>query len=117
MMTLPEFRTALAGILPPMAGDVRLLETFIIRTDEWGGDMSTVTDLLKDLNRILGHVWFSDPAIHQRVFEAIEAFGKTVAALGGMTVNERLFSFGLLDLWDASSDELRRMLRLKVEAA
>jgi hypothetical protein len=116
-VTLPELRHTLAGVAPATAEDARLRDIFVGRLDAWPGDPSTTERLLDDLNRILGQVWFSTSGVHSQVFEAICAFSKTVAGIGGMTLNERLFNFGLLDAWDASSAEEQKRLRIKLGAA
>jgi hypothetical protein len=116
-MTLPELRATLARISPLVVDDAKLRDMFIARLDTWPSDTSTVERLLDDLNRILGNVWFSMSGVHQQVFEALEAFAKTVTQIRGMTLNERLFNLGFLDTWDASSDATKKIIRSKLGAA
>ena len=116
-MTLPEFRTALAGITPGTAEDAKLRDLFTARLDAWVGDNSTAERLLDDLNRILGNVWFSAPEVHTAIFQALEKFATEVRGIGGMTMNERLYTFGLFDSWDAATDTARKVLRSKLGAA
>jgi hypothetical protein len=116
-MTLAEFRIALGQIRPPAAGDAKLLDLFVGRLDAWAADGATAEALLGDLNRILGNVWFSTPEIHTAVFDALDAFAKEVHGIAGMTVNERLFTFGLFDAWDGATASTRERLRFKLGAA
>jgi hypothetical protein len=116
-MTLPELRAALAEIRPLTADDARLRDLFIARLDGWIIDEVTVERLLDDLNRILGNVWFSAPEVHTAVFQALEDFAKEVRGISGMTVNERLFTFGLLDAWDRATESTRKLFRSKLGAA
>jgi hypothetical protein len=97
--------------------DAKLRNLFIGRLDAWATDEVTAERLLDDLKRILGNVWFSSPAVHTAVFQALEGFAKEVHGMSGMTVNERLFTFGLLEGWDAASDATRKRFRAKLGAA
>ena len=116
-MTLPQLRNTLVNIGPLADQDAKLRNLFLGRLDMWATDESTAEGLLDDLNRILGNVWFSSSAVHTAVFQALEDFAKEVRGIGGMTVNERLFTFGLLDEWDAASDATRKRFRAKLGAA
>jgi len=116
-MTLPVLRAALTEITPPTADDAKLRDLFIARLDGWVIDDSTAERLLDDLNGILGNVWFSAPGVHAAVFQALEDFAKEVRGIGGMTVNERLFTFGLLDAWDRATESTRKLFRSKLGAA
>ena len=116
-MTLPEFRQALTGLGSMTPDDAKLLDLFITSIDRWVLDASTPDHLVDHLSRILGNVWFSSRDLHQQVFDALDAFAATVGELGGMTMNERLFTFGLFDRWDASTDDVRKSIRLKLRAS
>jgi hypothetical protein len=116
-VTLPQLRSALVNVGPLADQDAKLRDLFVGRLDAWPTDDSTAEGLLADLNRILGNVWFSSSAVHTAVFQALEAFGKEVHGVSGMTVNERLFTFGLLDSWDAATDATRKLFRAKLGAA
>jgi hypothetical protein len=115
-MTLPLFRQALAGLGSLTPDDAQLRDLFVEAIDAWMRDASTPDRLVDRLNRLLGNVWFSSNQIHQHVFDAVAKLAETVRELDGMTMNERLFSFGLLDLWDRSTDEARNTIRVKLKA-
>ena len=89
---------------------------FVDRLAGWDTDPSTAEELLRDMNRLLGQVWFEAPGVHDKVFELIEALAKTVGGIGGMTMNERLFNFGLLEAWDRSSAADQGDIRRKLAA-
>jgi len=116
-MTRDELRAALAGFPPGSREDAAARGVFVARIDAWPSDTSPAAQLVDDLDRILGNVWFSEPATHERVGRAIEAFAATVRQIGGMTMNERLFVLGLVDLWDTSSEQERAALRSKVSGS
>src|SRR4051812_22629826 len=115
-MYFADLKAALTKLPIEKPEDARLRDLFVARLQAWKTDSSTAHQLLDDLRRLLGSVWFSDTEAHQRVFDAIEAFGTNVHYLSGMTMNERLFVFGFLDQWDDSLKATRQAIRLKLEA-
>jgi len=96
--------------------DAALVELFLKRLDRWREDESTVEELVSELDRTLGHIWFSSNEAHATVALIIARLRDTVAAIGGMTMNERLYAFELFDRWDHSSDAERDVLYKKVLA-
>jgi hypothetical protein len=116
-MTLPTLRATLVEFRPLTADDAKQRDLFIARLDRWAVDDSTIERLLEDLNRILGNVWFSAAEVHTAVFQMLEDFATEVRGIGGMTVNERLFTFGLLDAWDRATESTRTVFRSKLGAA
>jgi hypothetical protein len=61
-------------------------------------------------------VWFSTNENHATVALSIARLRDTLAAIGGMTINERLFVFDLMDRWDQATDAERDALYKKVLA-
>ena len=96
--------------------DAALADLFLHRLSRWRDDESTVEELVAELDRTLGQVWFSSHEAHARVALTIARLRDTVAAIGGMTMNERLYAFDLFDRWDRSSDTERDVLYKKLLA-
>ena len=96
--------------------EAALVDLFLHRLACWREDDSTVEDVLADLDRTLGQVWFSSHEAHATVALIVARLRDTVAAIGGMTMNERLDAFDLFDRWDRSSDAERDVLYKKLLA-
>ena len=105
-----RFRTSVAG------PDAALVDLFLDRLSAWREDDSTVNDLIADLDRVLGQVWFSSNENHATVALLIACLRDTVASVGGMTMNERLVIFDLTDRWDRTATAQRGKLYQKVLA-
>lgn len=116
-MYFKDLKATLTELPVQKPEDARLRDLFVMRLQAWETDSSTAHQLLDDLRGLLGSARFSDAGAHQRVFDAIEAFGTNVHYLSGMTMNERLFVFGFLDGWDDSSKATRKAIRSKLEAS
>jgi hypothetical protein len=96
--------------------DAALVDLFLHRLSRWRDDESAVEELVAELDRTLGHVWFSSHEAHATIALIIARLRDTVAAIGGMTMNERLYAFDLFDRWDRSSDAERDVVYKKVLA-
>jgi len=115
MTSIADIRQELMNLRGRLGSpDAALVDLFLDRLSRWSGDDSTVEKLLGDLDRILGQLWFSSHEAHATVALIIARLRDTVAAIGGMTMNERLFFFDLLDRWDQTPDAERDTLYQKL---
>lgn len=75
----------------------------VIREEPVGDDVAS-------MDRLFGNTWLKDEQAYRKAYSTWDRFkGLLVQSLQGMTVNERLFNLGLLDLFDdavARRDEL-----------
>jgi hypothetical protein len=116
-MILAELQQRLEGLRCELrTKDAMQVGILVDRIIAWKADATTPRELLASLTRCLGGLWFSSDDVHRSVHEAIESFRPTVESLGGMTMNERLVMFDLIDLWDGSGEEIRDTLYSKLEA-
>ncbi len=85
--------------------------------DEWKENYSDVEDLANLISKWLGNVWFNDQEAHNDFYNAFSNFRENVINnIGGMTVNERLYYFGLIAQWDKADNESRKRIRVKINA-
>jgi hypothetical protein len=104
IQSIPDSESALRRDLARWVQDWKLsaesLEKFAYLMDKWHGNVRFQEDNDSD-------------AFYQnwRSFNALAIDG-----IGGMTMNERLYLFGLLELWDESDEKLRAVLRMKMKA-
>ena len=97
--------------------DAALVDIFLNWLSAWREDDSTVGVLMAGLDRILGQIWFSSNENHAKVALLIARLRDTVARIDGMTMNERLYAFGLMDRWDRTATAQRDNLYKKVLAS
>jgi hypothetical protein len=111
MTTLSEARQELErlkAVAPTPDG--ALIDLFLHRLAGWSEDDSSVDDLVRELDRILGGVWFSNSERQAAVALTLAKVRDTVGAVEGMTMNERLATFDLFSRWDDSSESQRKIL-------
>jgi len=96
--------------------DAALVDLFIGRLSRWRDDDTTAEKFVAELDRTLGHIWFSSNENHATVALMIARLRDMLSAVGGMTMNERLYVFDLTDRWDRASDVQRDVIYRKVLA-
>ncbi len=84
----------------------------------WKDSSATADDLAAALERYIGNVWIGSNHDHERVYALWSAFRQdAISAIHGMTMNERLYLFGLLERFDSlQSDADRQALYRKLHA-
>ncbi|HET9251981.1 MAG TPA: hypothetical protein VFP58_07690 [Candidatus Eisenbacteria bacterium] len=117
-MMLAQLRTELETLRSGSpASDAGITNLFLSVIESWKQDPTTPRQLMSNLDRTLGNVWFSQDETHRRVHRLLEEFRSTVESLGGMTMNERLVMFDLMDAWDQVTEEGRHALYAKLDAS
>lgn len=83
----------------------------------WKDDDTTVEALREQVERFIGNAWIEREEHHNAICAAWSAFvGSTIASVKGMTMNERLYLFGLERRFEEAPDEQKSMLYAKVLA-
>lgn len=76
---------------------------------EWKFNADNVDELRTQVERYIGNSWIADDSTHAAVYVLWSAFCKTaIDCIGGMSMNERLFRFGLFERFDNASSPLAR---------
>jgi len=85
----------------------------------WKDSSATANELAEMLERYIGNVWIGTNEDHQRVYALWAAFRKDeISGIHGMTMNERLYLFGLLDRFDSmQGDGDRQVMYRKLHAS
>jgi hypothetical protein len=117
MRTLSDVRDDLGTLRATLPSpDAALVDLFLSRLSQWREDDASLETLIRELNALVAEQVFSTHDAHARVALALAGLHDSIDAVGGMTMNERLFSFDLLDRWDQASEDQRTILYEKVLA-
>ena len=104
-MTIDNLASAIARLSPDPV--VQGLAQLLI---DWKYDQSTVEHLSVRVDRYIGNTWVADDAIHTQVHKMWSEFRAVeIQGIGGKTMNERLFSFGLFVAFDNVNTEEQRI--------
>ncbi|MBC8770648.1 hypothetical protein H4O18_21875 [Arenibacter sp. BSSL-BM3] len=68
---------------------------------QWKTDEKNAIELKENVERYLGNSWIDKKADFEKVYGMWSDFrDSAINGIGGMTMNERLYLFGLFDLYD-----------------
>ncbi|MDP1699213.1 MAG: hypothetical protein Q8L45_15725 [Xanthomonadaceae bacterium] len=88
---------------------------------DWKASSDTAHQLSVAMERYIGNVWIGSDSDHAQVYSLWSEFKKdAILGISGMTMNERLYTFSLLDRFDTLQTENDRnamYLRLHASAA
>ncbi len=117
--TLGRTQMILGEIIPALrkASSDPVVLRLIELLDDWRQDASTTEDLRQWVERYIGNSWTTSTQEHEAVYALWSAFrDECILGRGGMTMNERLYCFDLLEAWDSASDqEARTVIQQKVD--
>ncbi|MGD8478274.1 MAG: hypothetical protein PVI98_14080 [Burkholderiales bacterium] len=90
---------------------VQDLSRFLV---EWKDNEETAESLKEGIERYLGNIWIEKNEDHSRIYRLWSSFrDEAISGIGGMTMNERLYWFGLFDRFNAAKNEEERSLLYK----
>ncbi|PKH55813.1 hypothetical protein CXF83_10765 [Shewanella sp. Choline-02u-19] len=97
--------------------EVELREDLLHWVSEWKNDESDIENLTFMMSKWHGNVWFKDTIESNGFHTRFEVFKKNaVDGIGSLTLNERLYWFGLFEQWDDSNEESQSRIRTKLRA-
>lgn len=83
---------------------------------DWKMNNSSIEDLVYLIEKWNGNVWFKSENKQNDFYKNwIKFKTQIIDSISGMTVNERLYCFGLFDIWDKSNSESKRIIRIKLK--
>lgn len=78
---------------------------------EWKDNEKTAEELREGVERYIGNTWIEKDEDHSKIYHLWSLFrDKAIHGIGGMTMNERLYWFGLFHRYDASKNEEEKLL-------
>jgi len=97
--------------------ETKLKENLLRWVNEWKNDEEDIDQLACMISKWQGKVWFEDSIESIQFHTQFQEF-KAIAIdrIDGLTVNERLYLFGLFEQWDRSNEEERLRIRCKIKA-
>jgi hypothetical protein len=97
--------------------EVELRERLFHWVNEWKNDDKDIEDLAYMIGKWHGNVWFKDTDKSNGFYERFQEFKKSaIEGVDGLTVNERLYWFGLFDQWENSNEASQLRIRAKLHA-
>ena len=85
---------------------------------EWKDSEETAEELKEGIEQYLGNTWIEKNEDHSKIYQLWSSLrDEAILGIGGMTMNERLYWFGLFSRYDAcTSEESKLRLYRKLHA-
>ena len=97
--------------------EVELREKLYHWVGEWKQDDKDVEALAYLIGKWNGSVWFQDTDASNKSHSSFQNFKSTaIENIGGLTLNERLYWFGLFGVWENANATTQQRLRSKLHA-
>jgi hypothetical protein len=76
---------------------------------DWKSDDTSVEALNSGIEKVIGFTWFSTDEVHNQIYKLWATFRESsIQGISGMTMNERLWCFGLTTRFDSAKTENAR---------
>jgi len=77
---------------------------------EWKSNDQTAEELKDGIERYIGNSWIEKNEYHENIFKLWSNFrDKAISGIGGMTMNERLYYFGLFEQFDSCQNKEQQL--------
>jgi len=87
---------------------VQDLSRFLV---EWKDSEETAEELREGIERYIGNTWIEKNEDHSKIYRLWSEFREAaISGIGGMTMNERLYWFGLFNRYDACKNEEEKLV-------
>ena len=78
---------------------------------DWKINDENMVQLQSTIERFFGHSWIECEETHNHLYKLWSSFNTSaIGNIGGMTMNERLYWFGLFDQFDSCKSEAKKQL-------
>ena len=78
---------------------------------DWKLNDVNVAELQSTIERYFGYSWIENEETHNHLYKLWSSFNSSaIEGVGGMTMNERLFGFGLFERFDSCKSEAKKQL-------
>ena len=79
--------------------------------NNWKPGDTNVMELADSIERFFGNSWISNEETHRHLYQLWSNFkSEAIINIGGLTMNERLYWFGLFERFDSNSSDLEQQV-------
>ncbi len=84
----------------------------------WKSDSTTAVELADAIERYFGNSWITNKETHNHLYKLWSTFkAEAISGIGGMSMNERLYLFGLFERFDSASELEQQVIDAKLCAS
>ena len=91
--------------------DEKRIDNLARYIEAWKSDNSTAQELEMLVERFFGNIWIPKDDEHSKAYALWSSFrDEAIHGIDGMTMNERLYFFGLFDRFDSCKSEAEKLV-------
>lgn len=96
----------------------KIIDDLVQYLAAWKSDDRNVNELETMVERLFGNTWMQNETDHSKAYGLWKTFGDdAIQGIGGMTMNERLYLFGLLErFYLSNTEEQKHVVYIKLLA-
>ncbi|MBT8123558.1 MAG: hypothetical protein KJO81_01895 [Gammaproteobacteria bacterium] len=81
----------------------------------WKSDNASVIELADTIEKFFGNSWITSEEAHSHLYKLWSSFkSEAITDIGGMTMNERLYWFGLFERFESASELEQQIIYAKL---
>jgi hypothetical protein len=81
----------------------------------WKSDNSNAVELADSIERFFGNSWITSEETHSHLYKLWSGFkAEAISGIGGMTMSERLYWFGLFERYENASEAEQQEIYAKL---
>jgi len=85
---------------------------------DWKSDNTNAVELADSIERFFGNSWITSEETHSHLYKLWSSFKvAAISDIGGMTINERLYWFGLFDRFESATEAEQQVIYAKLCAS
>ena len=82
---------------------------------KWKSDNTNVVELADSIERFFGNSWITNDETHTHLYKLWSNFKvAAISDIGGMTMNERLYWFGLFEGYESATEAEQQVIYAKL---
>lgn len=83
--------------------------------EKWKSDNTNAVELADSIERFFGNSWIASEEAHSHLYRLWSSFKiQAISGIGGMTMNERLYWFGLFEHFEDASESEQKVIYAKL---
>lgn len=92
-----------------------VVSCLVSHLNNWKTDNTDVVVLANGIENFFGNSWISSEETHRHLYKLWSGFkNEAISGISGMTMNERLYYFGLFERFDNASEKEQQVIYAKL---
>ena len=92
-----------------------VVDRLVSHLTKWKSDNTNAVELADSVESFFGNSWIASEETHSHLYKLWSSFNAAaISGIGGMTMNERLYWFGLFERYESSTEAEQQVIYAKL---